>query len=593
MIIALLQYAMSMYLAYVVTFVFVVDEPWRPNGPYGMLTCLDPHVLFGQICRDWTVRVTSSGSRIGFGAAFLVGFLVLALVVRRFTWVLLVVPFATIPYAHGARSVWTVTAVASLATVATTFVLETVESRGLLRRDRGLPLGLLSTGAGCALVASLLTGPMVAPLNSQPGLVTWPSVEMQSISCDSPTTCIAVGQTANANAEVQLHGGRWGKVERSGVPSPASSVACADPGDCIVVDSPLGTPAVEDKGSWRLDPAKEVAAGSLLYPYFLPTAACSPGGLCWAIFGGYPGGADSTYKLSFAVSERDGHWLPIRVVGPRLTSHEKELGWKVYVSGISCWSRSSCTVAGEVVPGASMRTPWLQFVQTETDGVWGAVDPIPPDVGPHGRTQFETIPVYPSGSSISCVARATCLLGGWQISGVSSPAGAAVKQEVDGRWSPSRIQPSTLVQDVACHGIALCIEVAGSSGGQRSSVMFRAEVDGRWQRADRLSVPGRGILISGSARAITASCPTSNVCYVAGLVEGSTPTRGLIARYAEGRWTVNASFNFGLGASTTSLSGLACNASTCWAIGSASWGHPLRIEGFAFPLSYRPPLTRV
>lgn len=118
---AILAYVAAMYFSYVDTFIYFLDSPFHPSGPYGSIpngflgtvganTCLAPHLVFGQICRDWSEQATSTSSRLGFGAVFLIGFLVLALLARRFAWILLVVPLATIPYAHTERKVWAVSA---------------------------------------------------------------------------------------------------------------------------------------------------------------------------------------------------------------------------------------------------------------------------------------------------------------------------------------------------------------------------------------------------------------------------------------------------------------------------------------------------
>ncbi len=600
---AILAYVAAMYFSYVDTFIYFLDSPFRPNGPYGSIpndplgaglsanTCLAPHLIFGQICRDWSETATSTSSRVGFGAVFLIGFLLLGLLARRFAWIFLVVPLATIPYAHTERKVWAVSALVAFLSTGALIGLQRLARGSPATRVRWLPVGVLTTGVACAVVLSVILGPPVPPLHVVPGLMTWSSSSVDGIACPSPSACLAVGEHDATNSSIaitlSLRGDEWSRPTRlgrtfglSGIDA-LTDVSCAGVGDCIGLDSQTSQLLADHDGRWTKDDGGDLS--QLSNVFFAPTTACSPGGTCWAAYHEYAPGA-SDFQESYAVGVRKGRWLPAHLIGPRLSAHAKAHHGAVFVSGLSCWSASSCTFTGAVDGGGT----WSVFVQTESDGVWGAPQLVPTDLGANRNEVFTSFPLW---SSIACTARGTCLLGGWVVRG-DTTIGLATEQEVNGRWLPPSVGDGITsggnganVLEVACHGPALCI--ASGDGQTRGGgwIDFRAEVAGHWQRALQVSTGEPYDGFGGFARASAAVCPTASTCEVVGWTYLSERgLQGFVASYEHGQWTYW-TYGLGLGYRWTRLTGVACDRAACWAVGTAN--DDQAEIGFSFPLNPR------
>ena len=460
-------------------------------------------------------------------------------------------------------------------------------------RARFLPVGVLVAGTVCAVVLSVTAGAAVAPLNAVPGLVTWPSSELEAIACPSTTSCLAVGEydapSSSIAIALSLHGDTWSRPVRLGRAYGLTgiwglnNVSCADVDDCIGLDSLTWLLLSDHRGRWSRDDAPALSQAN--FPLLAPTTSCSPGGMCWAAYENFVSTSPtSSYRASWVVGERDGRWLPPRRIGPQLSPYEETHHGEVLVNGVSCWSTSSCTVIGSVSSGSvgPFREGLRAFVQTETDGVWDSPRLMPTGLAGSPGESFTSIPLW---SPIACTARGTCLLGGSEVRG-NTTFGVATEQEVDGRWLPTVIgdgiatgEQGSTVNVVACRATALCVAAAVGATHGRSWLSFRAEVEGRWQRAQQVPI-GPGIF-----DATEAVCPSESMCDVVGhVLTTKHESLGFVARYEHGRWTFW-TYGLGLGAYGTTLNGVACDKTACWAVGTAFWTNPQREVGFSFPLS--------
>jgi len=576
-------YATALFLCYSATFVLFLNSPFRPNGPYRGRICEQPHLVFGQICRDWTMPGMTSGSRVGWGAVFLGGFLLLAFLARRFVWVFLLVPLATLPYINTERRTWIVMTIVSVGATAVIGGLRLLVSPNSLQQARFLPVTLLTIGTACAAILSALTsGPVDATLTAVPGLITF-SAFTQGIACTSAATCVVVGTGNSQPVALTVHGSTWEAPTSVRGASSLRNVACASSGNCIADDFNARI-AVEHDGRWKTD---SHGPNNLLSP----TAACSPHALCWATYQRIVNtGPDTSHQLSEAIGEIDGRLLPAHLVGPVLTARESAHKWGVYVSGISCWSATSCTLTGSMYAG--VKAGFRPFVQSESRGVWGSVSFMPSGLGGSTKDHFGT---FPLDTPITCTAGGNCLIGGFEGRGAQLIYGAAVEREVDGRWLPTTIgtgsqlggQYSQVVQ-VACHTSALCVASGGGNSHGQGWLTFRAEVNGQWRTARIVPIKGEFSAI-GSTHAAAAACPTLSSCYVVGwwLTSASNYFNRLafVASYTHGKWGFNL-YALGRGESETELLGLGCDSAECWAIGTAFYGNTL--TGFAYPLVHLP-----
>lgn len=590
---ATLTYATALYFSYVAVFVYFFSTPFHPGGDsYGGRTCFEPHLFTGQMCRDWSEHGFSGAWQVGSGAGFLVGFLLLALVARRWAWIFLLVPVATLPCFSAEHRVWLMSVVVSVIAVAGIAGLRLLAQAGPVPQLRWLPVGLLSAGASGAMVLSILTsGPSVASISAVSGLATWPATEVQGIACPSPTSCVAVGEHDSPSTSIaialEMRGSTWGHPTPIPRVYGLDNVTCADVGDCIAIGVQTDALVVEHDGRWAEYPRSRLWQSHDGSPTFLSDTACSASGLCWATYHAFEGSGSSLRLSSYAVGVAQGRWLPVHRLGPRVTAH----GWEVVASGVSCWSTTSCTFTGIAYPARSESlSSWQQFVQTETNGVWSPGLWIPSSTNGSAKSRFESYAL--ESSPISCSARGTCLLGGFEMGRNSSIIGAAAEQEVDGRWLPTAIgtggalggEDSGVVK-VACHTTALCVAVGGGNSHGNGWLFFRADVRGRWQRALLAPIGGGGFAIIGSSRPTAASCPTASTCYVVGWFT-TTHQRQLAfaASYVSGQWSFEP-LDLGRGEDVTLLDGLACDSTACWAVGTAQWSNQ-QSEGFAYPIAH-------
>ncbi len=568
---AILTYAAAFYFAYVATFIYFVSSPYRPNGPYGTMDCQDPHVIFGQICRDWTERGLTPGSRLGFGAAFLASFLLLVLLARRAAWVLLLVPVATLPFFASEHAVWLGTVLVSWIAVASITGLRLLADGRSVSGIRWLPVGLLTLGAVGAMVLSLLTsGPPVVTENVAQGLKSWPSIELYDMACPAPNECEVVGDlphTSGGNVTssrayvLQQTDGTWSQPTRIGTPQTSSLglIACARVGTCIAtaMDDASALLAEVD-GRWSGN--HEVKIPHLYAPLQSNAVACSPDGTCWIVGFAVLIGKHHSYSRQYAIGEKDGHWLaPYPLGGARLRIRGRPIEG-VFFSAMSCWSTSSCTFAI-----TAFGVPYLSTVlQTEVDGRWG------PPTSLAGTTVRSTSPERPFVKSLTCTSSGNCLLGGYEIN--SEGEVGFVQQEIDGRWRPrvkdigvSAPYLESQVVHVACYKSMLCVATGTSllpaGGGEVGFV--QTELSGRWQRPvlmKRLSHANGGAWIIGAA------CPTASTCDVAGQYGNSTQQGSFEAAYAASRWSY---WVLGLnGESLGDVSSLTCSGKACWLVGN-------------------------
>lgn len=581
---AVLTTATALFLSYVATFILFVTTPFRPSGPYGEWTCLQPHLLFGQICRDWTEHGMTSLTRLGWGLVFLGGFVLLTLLARRLVWVLLFVPLATIPYFNTERRTWIVLTIVSVAVVVVAGTLRLYARGGALSQTRFVPIGLLTVGVACATFFSILhSGPPIPSLRFVPGLVRWAPLYAEGITCD-PSSCLVLGNGASHPDVVTLEGSEWGAITPIRVAPSLEYVACSSTGNCIADEQGSGI-ALEVHGVWHAAEPQLSKGQGLLQP----TAACSPHGICWVTFQRYvPTGRNSQYDVSFAAGELNGHWLPVQPVGPKLTPEDKAHGAMVFVSTVTCWSPSSCTLSGSVVSDSKTPfAPFRPFVQSESNGVWGPPTWIPRGLAANSKDYFETFPLVQL--PLVCTS-GDCLLGGSEWQG-DTQIGAAVEREDDGKWQRTTIGTGDLlggryswVTEAACHTAAHCVVAGGGNSRGNGWLFFRAEVDGTWRKS--LIVPTKGSYdLIGSAHPTGAACPTSSSCYVVGWWQTSAAygnNAAFVARYANARWHFGI-YALGLGETSTELLGLGCDDRACWAIGDAFYSGG-RIVGFAYPL---------
>jgi hypothetical protein len=583
---AILSYATALFLSYVATFVLFVTTPFRPYGPYRGRTCQAPHLLFGQICRDWVEHGMTPGSRVGWGAVFLSGFLLLALLARRFTSVFLLVPLALLPYVNTERRVWIVVAVVSVIATLVISGLRVLAGGHAPPLVRFLPVELLAVFTACAATFSgLYSGPPLPTLTSTPGLVSYKGTWLQGITCSSASACVAVGTGEQEPVAIAMHGTAWGAARIVQGAESLRHVACSSTGDCIADDFNARI-AIEHNGVWRTDLRGPAQLN-------LPVTACSQNGICWVIYQrSVSTGQDSSYQVPEAVGEINGQLLSAHQVGPATTASESPNEDIEYVSGMSCWSATSCTLVGS----QAVTHGWRTFVQSETRGVWKPVSWVPSDLGGNPKNFFGVFPIV---SPISCTADGDCLLGGYEGRGTGPNIGSAIQQDDDGHWLPTTIGTGSQlggqysqVSQLECRTAALCVAAGGGNSHGHGWLFFRTDLDGRWGTSRIVPIEHGYFSVVGGTDPTAAACPTSTSCYVVGFWSrsGYFNRVAFVATYTHQKWAFKL-YALGRGESSTELLGLACTSAACWAVGTATY--PQSSTSFVYPLVHLDPASAV
>jgi hypothetical protein len=402
---------------------------------------------------------------------------------------------------------------------------------------------------------------------------------IQGLSCPTVRTCVAIG----ANLDSPVDGGQDVSYERNGVwrtkatiPKGVAgsvptlgSVSCSSAGNCLAEESYVQNVGelvgvIEQDGRW-LPPRilGSVAKGSQEFYGFLGSS-CSHEGICWALATSTPGPKpfeDATY----AFGEKDGHWLsPIRIAA-NLQQRSKS---RTFFLGISCWSRSACTVSGLFSYGQNKK--YLYFVQSETNGRWAPAQTVP-------ETDNSALGLF-NDKDFACDSMGNCLFGGFSQSNSGNGLGAAfrgvgvVYQEVDGRWlSPTdglgmgRGVKSSVVEGVSCPSTHLCIAAGESNfGGANNYLFVQTDRNNHWQKPVHLPV-----IVNFGYFFGTISCVNQTECYVVGTNDVSENiSNDFIEGLVHSHWTRIRFLQLGGdGFHDTGIIGLSCSVGGCWAYG--------------------------
>ncbi len=462
------------------------------------------------------------------------------------------------------------------------------------------------------VVASLLSGcgssstSVGSPIH---GLESWPTVQLDRISCPKAGGCVASGTKVRAvctggrcdtqwtpDVVVEQHGMTWSRPIPIGTAGDASNLdylACSPTGDCVYsanqadFNARTGLPRfiafARSHGRWGgvhtvtlVDPESNLETIA---------SACSSNGDCWLITYRYGVrvGNDPNVEQAYAIGEANGRWFPaFRLGGPDFQTSGHQKG--VVVSGISYWSASACTVFGDESSTAVFKGH--PFTQTEVGGSWGPSLPTPAadEGGPAASFELGETP----SSTTACSSRDTCLLGG--LTGPSGSGPGAVEQEIGGKWAPVRSaigralgsKLEVIQYQTSCHGSAICVAVGLAARTPTSwGVFMVAEVRGRWLRPLLVSSDGD---LQSFTQPRAVACPTATTCDVVGQnLTASGQYLSFEASYAGSKWHYS---TVGLGGTSTLLRDMSCSGSDCWVVGDVyGLGSHDAVDAVVFPFS--------
>jgi len=258
---------------------------------------------------------------------------------------------------------------------------------------------------------------------------------LESVSCITLTTCVAVGQYANAAGNAPLiaweSAGKWNRAMASPMPASAkvkftnqlSGVSCTSWGNCVAVGqftnvSPAQKALIvtENNGVWGVPFAPHLPIDTARDPWsWLFGIDCVAKGYCTAVgvYASPPVGSSSTSGEGLIVTEVNGIW------GYGLRSPEPPgyllRGHEVQLMAVSCTSVGNCVASGQLTVGADQRGVVIEQVH----GGWGNAT-IAPHPGDFAKPLYETL------AGISCRGVHCSMVGQYQAT-LGQPAEVVTK----------------------------------------------------------------------------------------------------------------------------------------------------------------------
>jgi hypothetical protein len=192
-------------------------------------------------------------------------------------------------------------------------------------------------------------------------------------------------------------------------------------------------------------------------------------------------------------------------------------GWATF-GGLSCWSPGDCLAGGTYTINTSVPSPTGAFLDTERDGIWAKVTPVP---GLAALNKGDGAVL----NAVSCASAGNCVAGGWYTDRTGAQQ-AFVVSERDGAWGkaikvtgPSGFNAGGVaeVNDVSCGYAGDCsavgddIAAVGTGGIERGFVV--TEHDGTWGKAVQVAGYGK----DGGAEVDDVSCTGAGSCGAGGV----------------------------------------------------------------------------
>lgn len=341
----------------------------------------------------------------------------------------------------------------------------------------------------------------------------------------------------------------------------ASAMSCPVPGDCVAAGNYYngawpGFVVVQENGVWGT--AQPISGLSPLTggaSVEVNSVSCASPGNCavaGSAYGPYPASGGVRLLRGFVVSETDGVWGSADILPPPVTAAKLGAG---KLQSVSCSAPGDCIAGG--YDSTDYQTTEAEVIE-ETNGTWGAPTLIP------------GAPAYDQVESVSCTAPGDCVAG---LGSTHTGFAAALATESGGTWSVQAVpglaalngsQQYSSVESVSCLSAGDCtaageFEVPASGVGRLFVV---TEQDGTWGQASELA---QGPEYAGAE--IPLSCAAPGDCALA--------ASGVIADQVDGSWSTGASSLpvQGLPGANGVVTALSCpSAGNCSAGGEATGG---------------------
>ena len=383
---------------------------------------------------------------------------------------------------------------------------------------------------------------------------------LRSVSCSSAGNCSAGGlyvdHSGNGQAfVVSEKNGIWGHALEvpgsaalnAGGTAEVELMSCRSAGNCSAAgtyftdedEDQQAFVVTEKNGTWGT--AEEVPGLGALNTAAVAEVnalSCSTAGSC-TLGGDYDGGHGAD---GFVATQQGGVWGSAQAFPAIVSLNTGELA---AIDSLSCKSAGNCTGVGSYRTASSKTEPIKThfFAITETNGTWGAIQPIPGTAKlPTGGEVTGTI------GFLSCPAAGDCTAGGdyTDPANVSQPF---VVTEKNGVWGNARVLPGAAglgKAEIASLGGLFCASAGNCTAAGTyidnlkafdGRVFVASEKNGTWGKAENL--PGSVTLSQGKdVETGTLTCGAAGNCVLGGIFGvGASFEAPFLATQRNGVWT--------------------------------------------------------
>ncbi len=402
------------------------------------------------------------------------------------------------------------------------------------------------------------------------------------VACPTATSCVAVGYDGSNQsiyASATLSQGKWywsllGVVSPDGSKSDyLESVSCASATTCVAVGNngrreEIFTIGSEANGTWTWSRIRDMPADSSQAGY-LTSVSCGDSTTCVAV--GYDGdgqsidvvgdrsGTNWTWSMSSPVTSDssgtgelngidcasatscvavglDGDYEPITVIGDESgatwiwttanTVTPDSTGSGAFKS-VNCTSASSCVAVGY---DSNAQAIFSSGVDSGTSWTWSAASLVAPDAEGYGFL-----------NGVACITASSCVAVGLDGND-HSIVSAGSEASGEWSWSQSAVVGSaslnnTYLNSVSCFLATSCMAV-GADTGNNAIFSSGVESNGRWTWSPTEDVPPdtlqSGYLGTGDLTGV--SCPSATTCVAVG-TDSSLQAFYSVATQVNGVWS--------------------------------------------------------
>jgi Bacterial Ig-like domain (group 3) len=327
-----------------------------------------------------------------------------------------------------------------------------------------------------------------------------------AVSCASSTSCFAVGHYSNGGKAVtltaRLADGAWAMVEapNSGTSTnELAGVSCVATGapQCVTVGYFNGVNNSQTlTESWAGTYWHIVASANAQAPYdALTGVSCSSAGNCVAVGSYFNAGGDREELIE---QLNGGSWVTASGPHPSLTTN--------LLNDVSCATPTSCVAVGYYVSGSADQA----LAETLSGATW-ALSPVG-DEGPGGNEL----------NGVSCPAAGSCVAVGFYAQGANRKA--LIETLYNGSWtvnpSPDPSPTDNYLESVSCTSTTSCVAVGYDFEANARHTLIEALVNGSWAVVPSIDRGTADNLLDG----VSCSSPTS--CVAVGYYLTGAPAGG-------------------------------------------------------------------